>query len=79
VVDAQLGDAARGRRGNDVGRVEPSAQPDLDHAGVGGRPLEGQEGRRRRRLEEAHLHPAGGVERFRQQPGERLIFDQRAG
>ena len=70
MVDAELGDAADDRRGDDVGRVEPAAEPDLDDAGVGGRAGEGEEGGGGGRLEEAELHPVGGVEHLGEQRGE---------
>ena len=70
VVDPELGDAADGRRGDDVGRVEPSAEADLDDAGVGRDARESEEGGGGGRLEEADLHPAGGVERLLEQGGE---------
>ncbi len=79
MVVAELGDAADERRGDDVGRVEPAAEPDLDDAGVGGRAREGEEGGRRGRLEEADLHVAGGVERLGEQSRQRLVLDQPAG
>ena len=79
MVHAELGDAARDRRGDDVGRVEPAAQPDLDDAGVGGRAREGEEGGGRGRLEEAELHAVGGLERFAENRGQHGVPDQLSG
>ena len=79
VVEAELGDAADGGRGDDVGGVEPAAEADLDDAGVGRRARESEEGGRGGRLEEADLDPVRGVERLREQVGERFVLDQLAG
>ena len=67
---AELGDAADQRALDDVGRVEPAAEADLDDAGVGGRAGEGEEGGGGGRLEEADLHAVRGVERLGEQGGE---------
>src|SRR3546814_17816226 len=77
VVDAELGDAGDERVRDDVGRVEPPAEPDLDDAGVGGGARESEEGDRGRHLEEARLEPVGMVERFPPQSRHRLVVDQR--
>ena len=79
VVEAELGDAADGRGADDVGRVEPPAETDLDDAGVGRRARESEEGGRGGRLEEADLHPVGQIERLLEQGGERVVVDQPAG
>ena len=79
MVVAELGDAADQRRLDDVGRVEPAAQPDLDDAGVGGRAGEGEKGGGGGRLEEAQLHRAGRFEHLGQDGGQRLILDQPPG
>ena len=76
MIEAELGDAADERRGDDVGRVEPAAEADLDDAGVGRCAREGEEGGGGGRLEEADLHAVGGVERLGEQGGERLVVDQ---
>ena len=66
-------------RFDDVGRVEPAAEPDLDDAGVGGGAGEGEEGGGGGRLEEADLHAVGGVERLGEQGGQRVVLDQLPG
>ena len=40
---------------DDIGRVEPAAEPDLEQAGVGGRAREGEDRGRGRDLEKARL------------------------
>ena len=42
MVDAQLRDAGDDRQDH-VGGVQPAAEPDLDHAGIGRRAGEGEE------------------------------------
>src|SRR3546814_13578348 len=76
VVDAELGDAGDERVRDDVGRVEPPAEPDLDDAGVGGGARESEEGDRGRHLEEARLEPVGLVERFLQPCLNRIVVDK---
>src|SRR3546814_7556199 len=72
-----MGKAGDERVRDDVGRVEPPAEPDLDDAGVGGGARESEEGDRGRHLEEARLEPVGMVERFLQQCRKRIVVDQR--
>ncbi len=79
MIVAQLGDGADQRRRDDVGRVEPAAEPDLDDRGIGWGAGESEEGGGGGRLEEAQLHAVGGVERLGEQGGQRLIVDQPPG
>ena len=69
VVDAEaaMPDA---RAVDDVGRVEPAAEADLDDARVGGRAREGEEGGRGGDLEEAGLDAVARVEDLGEQGGE---------
>ena len=78
MIDAELGDAACRRIDDHVGRVEPAAQPDLDHARVGGRLGEGQEGGGGGYLEKARADPVRHVEHAREQVRERRVGDQPA-
>ena len=78
MVDAERGDAAHRRRRDDIGRIESSAQPDLDDAIVGGYGRKGKESRRRRHLEKACVQPFRDVEDFAKQGGERRVVDQGA-
>ena len=64
---------------DDVGRVEPAAEPDLDDCRIGRRTGEGQEGGRRRRLEEARLDTVARLPDLLQQCRELAILDQPAG
>ena len=45
---------------DDVGRIEPAAEPDLEDAGVGRRAREGEEGGGGRDFEEARLDAVAG-------------------
>ena len=54
VIHGDRRDHAERRAGDHVGGVEPAAEPDLQDQRVGGRLGEGQEGCRRRHLEERH-------------------------
>ena len=73
------GDPADQRALDDVGRVEPAAEPDFDDAGVGGRAREGEEGGGGGRPRRSWLDAVAGVEHFGEQGGEQLILDQPAG
>ena len=64
VVDAERGDPADQRPLDDIGRVEPAAEPDFDHGSVGGRSRKGEEGDGGRDFEEAGLDAVAGVENF---------------
>ena len=55
MVERKVGDAGDERMLDDVGRVEPAAETDLEDAGVGGRSRERHERRGGRDLEEARL------------------------
>ncbi len=79
VVDSQSGDAARGGRGEHVGCIEPSAEPDLDDAGIGGGARKGEEGGGGRRLEKARRDILAAVEHLGEQRRERGVGDQAAG
>ena len=67
MVEAERGDAADQRPLDDVGRVEPAAEPDLDDAGVGGRSRESEEGGGGGHLEEAGVDAVAGVEHLAEQ------------
>ena len=62
VVDPDAGDPADDGDDDDVGRVEPAAEPDLEHHRVGGRIGEGEHGRRGVDLEQAAADRVIGVE-----------------
>ena len=79
VIDAKRGDAAGSRAVQHVGRVEPPAQADLDHADVGRNSREGQEGRGGGDLEEAGGEVFGDVQHLTQQRGEHGVGHQLAG
>jgi hypothetical protein len=79
MVDAELRDAGDDRLRDDVGRVEPPTEPDLDDAGIGGRTGEGEECRCGRDLEKARADITAGVEHFFEQWREFGIRDQRTG
>ena len=79
MIEAEVGDPADQRALDDVGRVEPAAEPDFENAGIGGGPRKGEDGRGGRDLEEARLDPVTGIEHFGQQRGEGFVFDQSAG
>ncbi len=78
MVDAELGDAADQRRGDDVGRVQPAAKADFDDAGIGRMFGKGKEGHRRRHLEEARPDVARNIEHAGEIGGQRIIRDQRS-
>ena len=69
MVDAELRDAAHGGIDDDVGRIEPPAEADLDHAGVGGGLGKNEEGGGGGDLEEAGLEFFRLIEHARQQRG----------
>ena len=79
MIEPELRDAADRRCLDHVGRVEPTAQPHFDDAGIGGRAAEGEEGGGRRHLEEARAEIVGDREHFAQQRREFGILDQLAG
>jgi hypothetical protein len=79
MVEPELRDSADGGGGDDVGRVEPPAEADLDHAGVGGGAGESEEGGGGRYFEEGRRYALGGIEHFLQQGGEILVLDELAG
>ena len=58
---------------------EASAKPDLEQAGVGRSPREGEECDDGRDLEEARLDSSAGVEDFGEQRRKLLVADQLAG
>src|SRR3546814_19180496 len=62
MIDAKLGDPANGWSRNDIGGVQPAAQPDLDHAGIGRNPRKREEGGGGGRLKKADLVIAVGIE-----------------
>ena len=67
MIEREAGDAAHRGAIDDVGRVEPAAEPDLENAGVGGRARKGQEGGGRGDFEEARLDAVAGVDDFGEQ------------
>ena len=79
MVEPELRDAGDHRVGNDVGRVEPPAEPHFDDAGVGRDPSESEEGGGGGHFEEARLHPFRDVEHLLQQLRQERILDQLAG
>ncbi len=70
----------RHRRGvrpvEDVGRVEPAAQTDLDQSGVGRNAREGQQSQRRRHLERCDRPIVGRLLRLVDQRHQRIVVDQ---
>lgn len=79
MIDAKLGDAGNEWAGDDVGRVEPAAQADLDNAGVGRGTGEGEKSGCGGNFEEACADVAGDIEHFPEQGGEGVVVDQVAG
>ncbi len=79
MVDADAGDAGDERAGDDVGRVEAAAEPDLEDRRVRWRACESDQRRSGRHLEEARLDPVAMVEHFAEKRGEHFIIDQLAG
>jgi hypothetical protein len=79
VVEPELGDPADQRPFEHIGGVEPAAEPDLDHAGVGRVPAEGEKGRCRGDLEKGRADPVRRVQHLGQQSRQRLVLDQLAG
>ena len=55
VIEREIGDPGDQRPFDDVGGIEPSAEPNLEDAGVGRRSREGEKGGSRRHFEEARL------------------------
>src|SRR3546814_18236529 len=62
-----------------IGGVQPAAQPDLDHAGIGRNPRKREEGGGGGRLKKADLVIAVGIEHLGKHFGERLVLDQSTG
>ncbi len=79
MVEPQLRDAADDRGGDDIGRIEPAAEPDLDDADIRRDAGEGEEGGGGGDLEEAGADAFGDVEHLGEQFGQRRIVDQGAG
>ena len=79
VVECKVGDACDKRTVDHIGRVEPTAQPNLEKARIGRRPGERQDRRGRRDLEETGLDVFACVEDFGEQPSEFFIINQSAG
>ena len=79
MVDAERGDAANGRRGDDIGRVEPSAQTYLDDARIGWRSRKGEEGGSCGDLKEARLQSVGMVQNFGEQRSKGRVVNQFSG
>ena len=73
MIDAERGDAAARRVLEHVGRVEPAAEADLDHAGIGRVAGEGEERGSGGDLEEARVEAVAGVEHFLEQIGEQRV------
>ena len=64
---------------DNVCRVEPPAQADLEDCVIRGRSCESQESRRRRDLEKSNRLTAIGFFAFLQQRGQMILVDQLAG
>ena len=79
MIDAEAGDAADQRAGDDIGGVESSAQADLDDAGIRRMLGEGEEGGGGGDFEEARLEAFGDVEDAAEVRGKVGVGDQRAG
>ena len=79
VIDAEGGDAGCDGLLDDIGRVEASAEADLDYRRVGGCPRKGEEGDGGRDLEEAGLDIVARVENLGEQSRKLRILDQFAG
>ncbi len=78
MIHPQRGNAGDGGAADDVGRIEPTAQADLDDRRRGGRAGEGEEGGGGRDLEETGADAVRMIEHFGQQRGERCVVDQLA-
>ncbi len=79
VIDTQRGDPADRRGRDDVRRIEPPAEADLDDAIVGGDACEGEEGGGGGDFEKARLHTIGFVEHLFEQCREQRVVDERPG
>ena len=77
MVDPQRRDPARGEhvRAEHVGRIEATAEPDLDHAGICRFAREGEEGRSDGDFEEAGVQITACIQHLGQQRGEVSVFD----
>ena len=76
MVEREVGDAGDQRLVDDIGRIEPAAEPDFEDAGVGRRPREGEQRDRGRDFEEARLDPAAASITSASSCRQRLVLDQ---
>ena len=78
VIDPDIRNAADERAREDVRRIEPAAEPDFDHAGIGLVPREGEEGRGGRCLEKAGANVGAYLANLAQQSRQFGVVDQRS-
>jgi hypothetical protein len=79
VVETEAGDAGYQRLVDNVGRVEPSAEADLQDARICRRFRKGEEGNRGIDLEQAGADRIIGIDHLAHQVGEPCVVDQLAG
>ena len=80
MVEREIGDPGDQRTLDDVGRVEPAAEPDLEDAGVGRRPGKGEDARPRSRLRRSSARSRRSRRALRSSKcRQRLVLDQPAG
>ncbi len=76
MVDPQRGDSAGGLSVQHIGCIEAPAKADLDHAGIGGNAVEGEESRCRGHFEEAGRKVRAQVQHFLEQIGQQVVRNQ---
>ena len=79
MVDPQRGNPAGGLAIQHIGRVEPAAQANLDHAGIGRYPQEREESRGGGYFEEAGRKILAQIEHFLQKIGQHRVRNQAPG
>ena len=79
MIERKGGDRRNQRPLDNVGRIEPSAEADLEDAGIGGRAREREDRGRGGDLEEAGLDAAAGVQDLGKQLFQAFVVDQLTG
>ena len=79
MIERKGGDGRNQRPLDNIGRIEPSAEPDLEQAGIGRRAREREDRGRGGDLEKAGFDAAAGVQDLGKQLFQSLVVDQLAG
>ncbi len=81
MIDTERSNPAGGKhvRLQNIGRIEPSAQTDLDNAGIGGRAAESEKGGGDGDFEEAGVQIGSCIQNLLQQRRQSVILDQLSG